>query len=312
MSLLPLATFTAPGVPLYGAGGGGGGGGSNITASTITLQGSTDPLEITLPAASNDGFSVRQGGATNALAILTIDAANAGQAEFGIRSLSTISGNPVPRGRFEMNLIPSVDGALLSYTLDANASGNASTIGSINFGQSDPIGVGGGGLFLETEKDASLILGTNGYQIEANSGACLNPRSVAPTPNVYVPAAGTSQTVATFSTLTGHYYEMYVPNLRVQNQPAGAPAAGAWATLDVDTTPSVSYLDTFDMASVSSIANDLQKSPSYVFLASGAGHNLVATGSLSNTLSTAMTFGGPIFIRDLGVPANIQPANAAP
>jgi hypothetical protein len=311
MSLLPLATFTAPGVPLYGAGGGGGGGGSNITASTITLQGSTDPLEITLPASGNDGFSVRQGGANNALAILTIDTGSSGQAEFGIRSLSTISGNPVPRGRFEMNLIPSVDGALLSYTLDRNASGNASTIGSINFGQSDPPG-SGGGIAILTEKAASLTLGDSGYQVTANSGACLNPRSVAPTPNVYVPAAGTSQTVASFSTLTGHYYEMYVPNLRVQNQPAGAPAAGAWATLDVDTAPSVSYLDTFDMASVSTVQNDLQKSPSYVFLASATGHNLVATGSLSNTLSTAMTFGGPIFIRDLGLPGSIQAASAAP
>jgi len=204
-----------------------------------------------------------------------------------------------------------VDGALLSYTLDRNASGNASTIGTINFGESDPPG-SGGGIFLGTEKLASLTLGDNGYQVTANSGACLNPRSVAPAPNVYIPPSGATQTVATFSTLAGHYYEMYVPNLRVQNEPAGAPAAGAWATLDVDSAPSVSYLDTFDMASVSTVQNDLQKSPSYVFLASGAGHNLTATGSLSNTLSTAMSFGGPIFIRDLGLPASIQPADAAP
>lgn len=310
MSLLPGLTFSAPGVTLYG-GGGGGGSGSNIVASTITLEGSTDPLEITLPASGNDGFSVRQGGANNALAILTIDTGSSGQAEFGIRSLSTISGNPVPRGRFEMQLIPSVDGALLSYTLDRNGSGNASTIATLNFGDAGGT-PNGGGLFIGTELDASLNLGENGYQVEANSGACLNPRSVAPTPNVYIPPTGASQTVASFSTIAGHYYEMYVPNLRVQNQPAGVPAVGAWATLDVDSAPTVSYLDTFDMASVSTVQNDLQKSPSYVFVASGAGHNLVATGSLSNSLSTAMSFGGSILIRDLGIPVNIQPANNAP
>jgi len=309
MSVLDNQTKANINLALYG--GGGGGGGSNIIASTITLEGSIDPLEITLPASGNDGFSVRQGGANNALAILTIDAGSSGQAEFGIRTLSTISGNPVPRGRFEMNVIPSADAALLSYTLDAAASGNASTIGSINFGPSDPPG-SGGGIAMLTEKAASLTLGTQGYQIEANSGACLNPRSVAPAPNVYVPAAGTTQTVATFSTLAGHYYEMYVPNLRVQNQPAGAPAAGAWSQLNIDSSPTVGYLATFDMASVSTVQNDYQVSPSYTFIASGTGHNLLATGSLSNTLSTALTFGGAILLRDLGLPAGIQPANAAP
>ena len=308
MSLLPGLTFSAPGVTLYG-GGGGGGGGQNLVVSTITMAGSTDPLEITLPAASNDGFSVRQGGGTNALAILTIDTANAGQAELGIRSLSTIGGNAVPRVRFEQQLIPSADAAILTANIDTVGAGNASTIATLAFGST---GSGNNGLSITTEESASLIIGENGYQVRANSGACLNPRSAAPTANVYVPAAGTSQTVASFSTTVGHYYEMFVPNLRVQNQPAGAPAAGAWATLDVDTAPTVSYLDTFDMASVSSIANDLQKSPSYIFLASATGHNLVATGSLSNTLSTAMTFGGPLLIRDLGIPANIQPANITP
>lgn len=308
MSVLLKQTFVSPGLEFYGTGGGGGGG-SNITASTITLQGSTDPLEITLPAAPNDGFSVRQGGATNALAILTIDTGNAGQAELGIRSLSTISGNAVPRLRFEQQLIPGADAAILTANIDTVGAGNTSTIATLAFGQTNS---GNNGLSITTEESASLIIGENGYNTVTNSETALNPRFIVPVVNTYVPASGASQTITSFSTIASHYYEMFIPNLRVQNQPAGAPAAGAWATLDVDTAPSVSYLDTFDMASVSTVQNDYQKSPSYIFLASATGHNLVATGSLSNTLSTAITINSPIFIRDLGATAAMEQAIAAP
>lgn len=309
MSLLVNQTSVNPTTFYYGSGGGGGGSGSNIVASTITLSGTTDPLEITLPATANDGFSVRQGGVTNPIAILTVDAGNAGQAEFGIRSLSTIGGNPVPRGRFEMTVIPGLDGAALTYTLDTTGSGNASTIGSVAFG---PTNSGNNGVTIITEESAAMTLGENGYQIVTNSRTGLNPRIVAPTPNVYVPADGSSQTVASFSTIAGHIYEMVIPNLRVQNEPAGAPAAGAWSQLVVDATPNIAYLDTFNMEFVSTIDNDYQKSPCYCFTASGAGHNLVASGSLANSLSTAMTFGGNILLRDLGIPSAMLPANIAP
>jgi hypothetical protein len=314
LSLLTQQSYANPSKSYWAAsGGGGGGGGQNLVVSTIVMEGSADPLEITLPASANDGFSVRQGGANNPLAILTIDAGSSGQAEFGIRNLSTISGNPVPRGRFEMNLVPSFDGATLSYTLDTAGSGNASTIGTINFGQSDPPG-SGGGIFLGTEKDASLTLGTNGYQVVTNTDTALNPRSATTTAtNIYVPAAGTTQAVAQFSTIAAHAYELYIPQVRIQNQPAGVPAAGAWSDLSVDTSPQVTYLDTFDMASVSTVQNDLQMSRGYTFVATAAGHQLSATGSLANTLSTAMTFGnGVVFLRDLGTVAAMQPAISAP
>lgn len=119
--------------------------------------------------------------------------------------------------------------------------------------------------------------------------------------NIYVPAGGATQTVANFSTVSGHVYELKIPVLRIQNQPAGVNAAGAWTDLTVDTTPPT-YLDTFDMASVSTIANDLQKAPAYTFVANAANHTLVANGNPANTLSTAITIGNAatFFLTDLG------------
>ena len=117
--------------------------------------------------------------------------------------------------------------------------------------------------------------------------------------NIYVPAAGTNQTVGSFSTVAGHVYQIEIDSLRIQNQPPGPPAAGAWSAIYVDAN-TATYLDTFDMASVSTIANDLQKSAVYTFRASAAGHNLIAQGLTTNTISTAMTFPGQMTLRDLG------------
>jgi hypothetical protein len=294
-----VQSFFAP------AGSSGGGSGSNIVASTITLAGSADPLEITLNTSVNDGFAVRTGGATNPIAIVTIDAANAGRAEFGVRSLSTIAGNPFSRGRFEMNIIPSTDLAQLSYTLDANNSGNPSTIGSIQFKKGTAPTTGT--VVIAGEDGTALTVGNNSV-ISAPTGVHLDvfKAGVEAGGNIYVPAAGTTQNIASFSTIAGHAYELWLPNLRIQNQPAGAPAVGSWCQLTVDTA-SIAYCDTFDMASVSTIANDLQKTPAYNFTASGNSHTLQASGSLANTLSTALTISpASVYLRDLGAVANFQ------
>jgi hypothetical protein len=43
--------------------------------------------------------------------------------------------------------------------------------------------------------------------------------------NFYVPAAGTTIPLAQFSTLINHVYQLEMPSVRIQNQPATAPAA---------------------------------------------------------------------------------------
>ena len=303
-ALLGLKTYASKDTPLWAAAGtgGGGGGGQNLTVSTIVFEGSTDPLEITLPAAANDGFSVRQGGGTNALAILTIDTANAGQAEFGIRTLSTIGGNAVPRGRFEQQLVPGSDLATLNYTLDTVGAGNASTIGSVAF---VPGSGGAGGYVSVKGEGAAVALNVgNGAVVAAPAGSDLVNRkaAVASGGNIYVPAAGTSVNIAQFSTIAGHLYELAIPNLSIQNQPAGAPTAGAWCQLVVADAAPIQYLDTFDMASVSTIANDYQKCPVYTFTASGTNHTLSANGSLAGALSTAITIAPAfVYLRDMGI-----------
>lgn len=311
MSVLDNQTKANVNVALYSSGGGGGAGG-DVTFSTITLTGQ-NPISATLTSAPNDGFEVRNGGGgSNVIVIATIDENNAAQAEFGIRTLSTISGNAVPIGRFEMSAdgLPS-DVAALTYTLDKAASGSASTIGAITFTPGNGSNVAGD-ITLKSESggggQASLTIGN--YQIQGNSLACLNPRIVTPTTNIYVPAAGTTQTVASISTIANHVYEVFIPNIRVQNQPAGAPAAGAWSQLGMDV--GAGAFDTFDMASVSTIQNDYQGSRNYCFQATAAGHNLQCLGSLSNTLSTAFTFSQYLYVRDLGEPTNMLAASNAP
>ena len=306
LSLLTQQSYAAPGTSYWATSGSGGGGGQNLTVSTIVFEGSTDPLEITLPAAPNDGFSVRQGGGTNALAILTIDTANAGQAEMGIRSLSTISGNAVPRGRLELQVQPAIDGASLSYTLDTVGAGSASTIGSVVF---TPGSGGAGGYVSVKGEGAAVALNVgNGAVVAAPAGSDLVSRKAAVLSggNIYVPAAGTSQNIAQFSTIAGHRYELAIPNLRVQNEPAGVPTAGAWCQLTIPDAAPITYLDTFDMASVSTIANSLEKAPVYSFVASGTGHTLAANASLSGALSTAITIApAQVYLRDMGIPAGM-------
>jgi len=309
LSLLTQQSYAAPGTSYWATSGSGGGGGQNLTVSTIVFEGSTDPLEITLPAAPNDGFSVRQGGGTNALAILTIDTANAGQAEMGIRSLSTISGNAVPRGRLELQVQPATDSASLSYTLDAVGAGNASTIGSVAFTPGTAPNAGSVVIAGQTggAGPTSLQVG-NGAVVAAPSGSDLVNRKavVLASGNIYVPAAGTSVNIAQFSTIAGHTYELAIPNLRIQNQPAGVPTAGAWSQLNIPDTAIINYLDTFDMASVSTIGNDLQKCPVYNFTASGTGHTLAANGSLAGALSTAITIAPAfVYLRDMGIPSGM-------
>lgn len=309
LSLLTQQSYAAPGTSYWATSGSGGGGGQNLTVSTIVFEGSTDPLEITLPAAPNDGFSVRQGGGTNALAILTIDTANAGQAEMGIRSLSTISGNAVPRGRLELQVQPATDGASLSYTLDALGAGVASTIGSVAFAPGTAPGAGTVKIAGETGAAGPINLTVgNGAVVAAPSGSDLVNRkaAVASGGNIYVPAAGTTQTIAQFSTIAGHRYELAIPNLRVQNEPAGVPTAGAWCQLTIPDASPITYLDTFDMASVSTIANSLEKAPVYSFVASGTGHTLAANASLSGALSTAITIApAQVYLRDMGIPSGM-------
>jgi len=310
MSVLPNLTFTAPGAPLYGSGGGGGGG--DITVSSITMTGNY-PLSATLTSSPNDGFEVRNGGGgSNVVVITTIDENNGAQAEMGIRTLSTIAGNTSNVGRFEMTMdgLPS-DVAALSYTFDKAVSGNASTIGAITFTPGNGSNAAGSvAIKTETGGGGAASLQIGNYQVIGNSLACLNPRINVPTTNVYVPAAGTTQTVASFSTIASHVYEVFIPNIRVQNQPAGAPAAGAWSQIGMDV--GAGAFDTFDMASISTIQNDYNGSRNYCFQATAAGHNLQCLGSLSNTLSTAFTFSQYCYIRDLGAPVNMLSTSNAP
>lgn len=290
MSLLPNLTFSAPGVPLYG-GGGGGGSGSNIVASTITLDGSTQPFTATLPSGSNDGFEIRQGGGgSNVIAVATIDINNPAQAEFGVRSISSTS----VIGRFEMDLTPSLGVASLNYNF------NNSTVGALNMSAAT------GNVELAALASAnggagnSILLGGTTSSITVKPvGLDLIPKKTnASNTAFYLPPNGSSN-ITSFSTIANHYYTLAVPFFVTAVEPPVQPSAGAWLSLSLDTSPGVSYLDTFDLASVSTVANDFRCGRVYTFVASAANHTMTATAS--NSISTLVEIPQGMILQDLGI-----------
>jgi len=294
MSLLPLATFSAPGVPLYGSGGGGGGGGSNIVASSITLTG-PNPISATLTSGGNDGFEVRNGGGgSNVIADLTIDAGNPASAEMGIRVLSTISATTALVDRFELFTTPST---LNSGLIKSN---NTSTLGQITFGFQGDLGLGalptasgGAGTGITLSGTASTI--TFYPQL---AQACHS--KIAISTNTYVPAAGTTQAMGNFPSIAGHVYDIRLP---VRIDAVSAPAAGDWAVITTDTSTAPVALATFDLVQVSSVANQYESHLCGTVIASGTTTTLLAEGKIGAGTSTAVTVAGSsAWIRDLGIP----------
>lgn len=207
------------------------------------------------------------------------------------------------------------DSAVVSSITAAPGNNGLSLVGDVNGilldGAAGGVFINGAGLFFPTAS-AVDFQATNGaitglssvngaaYPPAAPANSGMTSFNILNSGNNYVPAGGTTTPLASFSTTQFHLYQLELPYLRVQNEPVGVPQAGAWADLSIDTAVNTTYLDTFDMASVSTIANDLQKAAVYSFVASGASHTLSATGNLGNTLSTAITTLGKGYLKDLG------------
>lgn len=291
MSLLTNQT-SINGTAFYFSSGGGGGSGSNIIASTITLEGSAAPITATLPSGSNDGFEVRQGGGgnNNVVIVGTIDAASSGQIEFGARVLSTTN----VYARYEMDLTPSANLASLNYQQ------NGSTIGFVNFDGANnlttigslPASSGGAGNSITFSGAASTI-------VVKPSGHDLVPKKIlASNTNFYLPPSGSSN-IAQFSTIAGHVYSLGIPFFVTAVEPVAAPTGGSFLSLDIDTSPGISYLDTYDLAQVSTVGNDMRTCRQYCFVASANGHTLSAT-ALNPTLSTLVEIPVGMWLQDLG------------
>jgi len=302
MSLLPLATFSAAGVPLYGSGGGGGGG-SNQTISTIVapaggILGISGELYIFSKGFgnSNTGFEVYNGGGNTTNALADFDAGAGGQGAIGVRGYSTISGSQT------------ID-SLLTVTLDAARNGvmklqhefnGVSTLGSVvlnNDGTASinalPAASGGAGTQIVLSPTASTI--TFGPQ---QAIACHSKIPIST--NTYVPQAGTTQAMGNFTSIAGHVYDIRLP---VRVDAVTAPAAGDWCVITTDTATAPVALATFDLVQVSSVANQYETHLCGTVIASGATTTLLAEGKLSAGTSTAITVtGSSAWVRDLGIP----------
>lgn len=294
MSLLDNQTRVNLGGSYFSSGGGGSG--SNIVASTITLDGSSAPFTATLPSGSNDGFEIRQGGGgSNVIAVATIDINSPAQAEFGVRTISSTS----VIGRFEMDVVPTTNLASLNYNL------NNSTLGGLDilptsatvYGMKDTSG-GANNSLVFPAFTSSIVVKPSGLDLVPKKTAASNT-------NFYLPPSGSSN-ITSFSTIANHYYSLSIPFFVTAVEPPGPPTAGSWLSLSIDTSPGVSYLDTFDLASVSTVGNDMRCSRTYSFIASAANHTMTAT-ALNPTLSTLVEIPLGMILQDLGASNAIPP-----
>jgi hypothetical protein len=117
----------------------------------------------------------------------------------------------------------------------------------------------------------------------------------------YVPAAGTTQTIAAMPTISGHLYDLRA-NVRYDTV-GGNPSAGDWVSLTTDAT-NAKAIDTIDPVQVSTLQQQFERSYSASFIASAGTTNLIALGRLTATASTAITIQNPqlVWLRDLGIP----------
>lgn len=321
MSLLPLKTYAAPGVPLFGsASGGGGGSGGAVSFSTITLPAngqlfsvstisapaSADPvvridgdLYVYTSSLTNEnwGFEAYLGGGATANAYTDFDAGAPGQGAMGVRGYSTVGGNQVIDTIFSMTTDTTRSGQL---TLQHEFNG-VSTIGFLRFGGQTgaaslnalPSASGGAGVQIGLQAYTSTI--TFGPQ---QAVACHSKIPVST--NSYVPQAGTTQNLGAFTSLAGHLYDIRLP---VRLDAVSQPAAGDWCVIGTDTGTANVGLGSFELTQVSSIGNQWETNLCGSVLASGTTTTLTAIGKVGAGTSTAVTVtGSAAFIRDLGIP----------
>jgi hypothetical protein len=286
MSLLPGLTYSAPGVPIYGGGGGGGGGGSTITTSTISASTgffSTITME-------GDGVNTGLFMEGNSIQMTT----NAETAAIGGAGFAW---NPVTSNL----IIQTPSTCQLSLQTDK---GNGVFITDDEITVNRPLygdaGIYTGVLTLSSLNTANLTMNINPI------GTDLIPKRIDGPTSQYVPPTG-QLICATFSTVPGCVYEIGCPYFVTAVQPVAAPSAGAALTIAVDTTP-IAYLDTFDLASVSTVANDFRCCRNYTFIANANGHNLLANNTATNVSSLA-EFGQKIWIKNIGFSNTIPSAN---
>jgi hypothetical protein len=323
MSLLPLKTFAAPGVPLFGAGGGGGGGGGSggavsfstitlpangqlISVSTISAPASADPtvridgdLYVYTSSLTNEnwGFEAYLGGGNTMNAFADFDAGEPGQGAVGVRGYSTVGGNQVIDSIFGMTTKTNRQGQIfLQYETPG---GGISTIGALSMDITGTYltgltsAAGGAGSQIQLSPYTSSIL----FQPQ---GAVACHSKIPVSTNSYVPQAGTTQNLGAWTSIAGHLYDVRLP---VRLDAVSQPTAGDWAVIGTDTGTANVGLGSFELAQVSTIGNQWETHLCGSVLASGATTTLTAIGKPGAGTSTAVTVTGSLaFIRDLGIP----------
>ena len=127
MSLLPSATFSAPGVPLYGSGGGGG---PVLNVSTINLPSSGGSIDIGATVMSNvnvSTFSIVNGGASK-----TIGTTGAGVVREILSAASTTTVSS------KLSLVDGTGAEVIAINTNVSSNGSANIFLADSFGSFQP------------------------------------------------------------------------------------------------------------------------------------------------------------------------------
>jgi hypothetical protein len=279
MSLLPSATYSAPGAPLYGGGGGGGGSGSfsTINVSTIDIQPNGD--------INWDGSVNFQGTNGGYLSLLSTIGGGAGN---GIE----LTG-PSPTAASTINMYVGADGKAYLTTTTPNSALN---MPGVNIAGTSTITTG--------NLTLSSINGAAYQPISVAAVAAQNSPVYAP------PGGGNSAAIYTITATAGHSYRVEMP-VKIQgwssinglsnNYVPGASDVIYISPLGNVTGSPAPVFTTVPMSVVSTMNNDYEATVACSFRVSANGSTAIFANTIGANYSTSVEVGnGPMYVWDLG------------
>jgi hypothetical protein len=298
MSLLPSATFSAPGVPLYGSGGGGGGG-TVLNVSTINMPSAGGVISIGASALSNvniSTFSITNGGASK-----TIGAGTGGVVREVLSAASTVSASS------KLSLVDGAGVEQVALNTNITPNGNGSIFLADSFGSFQPKGIisfvssiasAPGGLLLADDSQAiknSMEIGastisfyTENLSMSNNDGSVPAYQKLTLGSNPFAIDGGASTVpLWNFSTIAGKSYQL---NLNI-NSLSNGDNLGV-SLLGVQPGSNETYFGRWDNSYLSNTV--VSASPTCFFTAESSNATVfgVNTSSAASTiLITTTSFG---------------------
>lgn len=292
MSLLPSATFSAPGVPLYG-GGGGGGGGANPEFSTITVNGTGSIFidNTTITPANSSNIQIVNGDMSKTLG--TGSGGNVLEVLTAVSSLNAATKIQLVDGAsseaYSLTTTVSAGSNVVSM-FATDSTGTFAPLGGIVFTSSINNSVGG--MYITDDSQAYknyIEVGDSNVKFVTESKTVINNDGTVPAFQTLALGAGpfgieggsVTAPLWNFSTISGKTYQL---NLNIQSL-SNSDSVGV-SVLGVKGASSETYFGKWDNSVIATSA--VFGSPTCFFTADGANATVFGVNG-SSTASTILT-----------------------